>query len=109
MLSCRPLSSRRDIEDAHSRIGQELIRERAAALHRIGERLGELSAELARRRVAALGLEGRARDRAREAYDTLRGEARLYRWYLEVQREAVGVRGHRALDEIYPIPEPLDL
>ena len=107
MLSCGPLSSRRDIEDAHARVGQELTREGAAALHRIGARLGELSAELARRRAAALRLDGRARERAREAYDTLRGEARLYRWYMEVQREAVGVRGHRALDEIYPIPGPL--
>jgi hypothetical protein len=102
------LRSRRDIEDAQARVEEEFTRERAVALRRIGERLGELSAELARRRAATEGLGGRDRQRAREAYDTLRREARLYRWYLEVQREAVGVRGHRSLDEIYPPPEPLD-
>jgi hypothetical protein len=30
-----------------------------------------------------------------------------YRWYLEVQREAIGLRQHQHLDEFYPIP-PLE-
>jgi len=31
----------------------------------------------------------------------VRSEARLYRCYLEVQRESVGLRDHGALDELY--------
>jgi hypothetical protein len=37
----------------------------------------------------------------------LRERARRYRWYLEVQRESVGLTRHEALDELYPIPGPL--
>jgi hypothetical protein len=99
------------IEDAHSRLEEEFVRERAAALRRIGGRLEELVVELARRRPHLASLEGEARDqskRARETFHRLRAEAVRYRWYLEVQREAVGVRGHRRLDELYPMPEPLD-
>jgi hypothetical protein len=31
-----------------------------------------------------------------------------YRWYLEVQREALGLRQHHRLDEFYPIPAPIE-
>lgn len=34
-------------------------------------------------------------------------ESLVYRWYLEVQREALGLRRHHVLDELYPIPEPI--
>jgi hypothetical protein len=34
----------------------------------------------------------------------LRREALRYRWYLEVQRESVGLRHHHCLDEFYRIP-----
>jgi len=30
-----------------------------------------------------------------------------YRWYLEVQREAMGLRHHHRLDEFYRIPPDL--
>jgi hypothetical protein len=102
------LSALREVADAHSRLEDELVRERAAALRRIGGRLEELVTELARLRTLAIRLEGGGRGRAREAFGRLRAEARRYRWYLEVQREAVGVRGHGRLDEIYPMPAPLD-
>ena len=39
------------------------------------------------------------------SFRRLRDEARLYRWYLEVQRESVGLRDHRRLDEDYPRPQ----
>lgn len=38
----------------------------------------------------------------------VRAEAVRYRWYLEVQREALGIRNHRSLDEFYPMPPALD-
>ena len=41
------------------------------------------------------------------AYRELRQQAVKYRWYMEVQREAIGLRHHQRLDEFYPIP-PLE-
>jgi hypothetical protein len=98
----------REIENSHEKVEEEFVRESAAALQRIGGRLEELVAELARLRTLAAGVDGRGRRQARAAFGRVRAEARLYRWYLEVQREAVGLRGHGRLDEIYPMPEPLD-
>jgi hypothetical protein len=89
-------------------VEEEFVREKAAALRRIGGRLEELLSELAQYRWRAEVSEGEARERARGAFRRLREEAVRYRWYLEVQREAVGVRGHSRLDEIYPLPGLLD-
>jgi hypothetical protein len=41
-----------------------------------------------------------------QAYRLLLKRAMRYRWYLEVQREAVGIRSHRVIDSVYPIPPP---
>ncbi|MCG6923504.1 MAG: hypothetical protein LJF15_20805 [Acidobacteria bacterium] len=108
MLSCRLVSPLQDLEDAHARVEEEFAREKAAALRRIGGRLEELISDLARHRRLAAGLEGEALERARQGFRRVREEAVRYRWYLEVQREAVGVRSHRHLDEVYPMPELLD-
>jgi hypothetical protein len=40
-------------------------------------------------------------------YERLRARARQYRWYLEVQREALGLRHHGFLDRFYAVPGPL--
>jgi hypothetical protein len=111
VLFCRTVPPLRDVEDAHARVEEEFVREKAAALRRIGGHLEELVSELVRLRHLAAGLEGGARDeleRARGTFRRVRKEAVRYRWYLEVQREAVGVRSHYRLDEIYPMPESLD-
>ena len=44
------------------------------------------------------------RDRELTALRDLRARALKYRWYLEVQREALGIRRHEALDEFYKVP-----
>jgi hypothetical protein len=44
----------------------------------------------------------------RSRYDALRAQALKYRWYLEVQRESIGIRNHAMLDEMYPVPGELD-
>ena len=91
-------------EESFARIETELQAERAAALARIAGRLEELVARLAE----SWSLLGRLGDENRRerlaAYRALRAEARLYRWYLEVQRDALGLRRHDGLDEFYPIP-----
>jgi hypothetical protein len=77
-----------------SRIQREIAAEKAAALARIAGTLEDLIAQL-----------GRETDGAR--HEALRERALRYRWYLEVQREAVGLTRHDALDQMYPIPPPL--
>lgn len=95
-------------DDGFARIQREIQAERAAALARIAGTLEDLIAEMVRTARAAdeaADPEGRARLRVRHA--EVRERARRYRWYLEVQRESVGLTRHEALDELYPIPGPL--
>ena len=47
------------------------------------------------------------RELSEERAAALRRSAVKYRWYLEVQREALGLRGDHRLDEFYRIPAPL--
>ena len=88
----------------HQSLLKELQEERAAALARISRRLERLIAQLeaTREQIA----HSRGEDRAREvaAYRDLHEQAVKYRWYLEVQREAIGLRHHHRLDEFYRIP-----
>ena len=88
----------------HDGLLRELQEERAAALARISRRLERLLDQLqsTREQIAR----GRDEDRARNiaAYRELHREAVKYRWYLEVQREAIGLRQHQHLDEFYRIP-----
>jgi hypothetical protein len=88
----------------HQSLLKELQEERAAALMRISRRLERLLAQLeaTREQIAHGHGEDRARDVA--AYRDLHKQAVKYRWYLEVQREAIGLRNHQRLDEFYRIP-----
>ena len=92
----------------HHELLRELQEERAAALARISRRLELLIAQLeaTREQIAHAPQESRARHEA--AYRELHTQAVKYRWYLEVQREAIGLRQHQRLDEFYRIP-PLEL
>jgi hypothetical protein len=96
------------LEDSLARVERELQSERAGALARIAGRLGELVARLARLRSELPAEAGAPRAAQVEAYRAVRAEARLYRWYLEVQREALGLRRHDGLDEHYPIPDEIE-
>ena len=90
-----------------ARTEAELRAEKAAALARIAGTLEGLLAELSRRRESFTRLSSEERAAATEAYDALREQARLYRWYLIVQREALGLCRHDDVDRHYPPPEPL--
>jgi CRP-like cAMP-binding protein len=92
----------------HKSLLKELQEERAAALARISRRLERLLEQLRTTREQMAHCSGEDRARAIAAYRELHTEAVKYRWYLEVQREAIGLRQHRHLDEFYPIP-PLEL
>jgi hypothetical protein len=88
----------------HHNLLKELQEERAAALARISRRLERLLDQLqaTREQIARDRDEDRGRDIA--TYRELHKEAVKYRWYLEVQREAIGLRQHQHLDEFYRIP-----
>ena len=90
-----------------SRIQDEINSEKAAALSRIAGTLEALLAELARIAAEAAAAAERERERKVARHREVREQALRYRWYLEVQREAVGLTRHEALDEMYPVPEPL--
>ncbi len=95
-------------EESFARIELELQEERAAALARIAGRLEALVTQLAETRSVLVDLGNAERRERLAAYRALRAEARLYRWYLEVQREALGLRRHDGLDEFYPIPPAIE-
>ena len=92
------------VRSQHKQLLRELAEERAAALARISRRLESLIAQLqtTREQIA----HGRDEDRARDvaAYRELYQQALKYRWYLEVQREAIGLTQHHGIDEFYRIP-----
>jgi hypothetical protein len=86
--------SRTDTANRHGQLLRELNEERAAALLRISRKLESLIEQL--RRTTDL-----------ESFRAVRADALRYRWYLEVQREALGLRRHERLDEFYPIPDTI--
>lgn len=77
------------------RITAEIAHEKAAALGRAGERLG-----------LRLGNPAEPEERARVAgrYERARARAQDARLALSVQREAVGLRQHRLVDQLFPEP-----
>jgi hypothetical protein len=99
---------RRDTAAQHDRILRELHEERASALTRISRTLESLIGELHALRASIADVPESERDREITRYHVLRKRALKYRWYLEVQREALGLHHHNRLDEFYPIPPDSD-
>ncbi len=90
---------------------QQLAEERVSALTRIGKRLESLIRALDELAVQCRQLSGALRVQALDDYRKRHDEARKYRWYLEVQREAVGLRRHQVIDRVFPMPprSPLEV
>jgi hypothetical protein len=91
--------------EAHARVQEEIVREKAAALGRAGERL-----EAALAAVAAVGRAWHAaanpadRERLGQDYDAAWRAADAARLALLIQREAVGLRDQRVVDQQFPRP-----
>jgi hypothetical protein len=87
------------------RLEQEIAGEKAAALGRAGERL---ETALARAAALAGALDGArdpaSRERRGREYDDACREAEQARLMLLIQREAVGLRQHRVVDQHFPAP-----
>ena len=98
---------RRETAERQGQIELELMEERAAALRRISQTLESLIQQLheLRARIGEVHWPNPSPDVA--SYRELRRRAVRYRWYLEVQREALGLHPDHRLDEFYPIPAPL--
>jgi hypothetical protein len=89
------------------RIESEIVGEKAAALGRAGERLDEALAALdAAARALAEARDESRRGELRAAYVAARARARTARLHLLIQREAIGLRSHRVVDQQFPEPAP---
>lgn len=97
----------REAAGRHDSLLRELNGERAAALARVARTFESILERLADAR-SRLPASGDARREALAQYAELRQRALQYRWYLEVQREAIGIRRHQMLDEFYRIPPAID-
>jgi len=89
------------------RVENEIRAEKAATLGRAGERLETALNEL--RAVAqrlAGPLDESRRDELRAAYRAARERVRTARLHLLIQREAIGLRNHRVVDQQFPEPAP---
>jgi hypothetical protein len=96
-------------EEALQRTEKEILAEKAATLGRAGERL-EAALRLAAEMHDAVreAPEGEARKGARERYRQARARAIEARRILIIQREAIGLRNHRLVDQQFPEPPRLD-
>ena len=85
----------------------EIRAEKASAMRRVAHRVESLLAELSQIEVASLGTQGAERARHVARHEALRAEAEKQRWYLIVQREAMGLYRHDDIEELYRLPTPL--
>jgi hypothetical protein len=99
--------SRETVQSGHTSLLRELNEERATALARIARRLDTLLTQLHHLWTQAEQAGEPERAGLRERYHVLREQALEYRWYLEVQRESMGIRSHALLDEFYAVPGEL--
>lgn len=92
-------------EEALQRTEKEILAEKAATLGRAGERLDAALALAARLLVAVERAgDGPAREIALADYREARARALDARHTLIIQREAIGLRNHRILDQQFPEP-----
>jgi hypothetical protein len=95
-------------EEALRRTEKEIIAEKAATLGRAGERLEAALALAATLRLAVERAgDGPAREIALADYREARARALDARRTLMIQREAIGLRNHRILDQQFPEPPRL--
>lgn len=98
---------RRETAERQGRIELELMEERAAALRRISQTLESLIEQLQALRMRIGDVHWSNRSPEVAEYRELRRRAVRYRWYLEVQRESIGLHPDHRLDEFYRIPDPI--
>ena len=98
------MATRPKSPDTVMAIEVEMQAEKASALRRLGARIESLLGELDQLKRELSTLQGPKREQCVARYKELRAEAEKQRWYLIIQREAMGLRQHADLDDIYPLP-----
>lgn len=83
---------------------EEIHEEMASALGRIGKKLEVLIAELNKLKGMAVLCNDDELANVLEEYRKIRTEARLYYWYLIIQRESIGLTNHELVRTLYRIP-----
>ncbi len=83
---------------------EEICEEMASALGRIGKKLEVLIAELNKLKERAALCNEHEKENVFEEYNKICTKARLYYWYLIIQRESVGLTNHQLLPTLYRIP-----
>jgi hypothetical protein len=96
--------TRRTTEESHARIVREIAQEKAATLGRAGERLEAALAELAAIREAWRAADATKRAPLAARYEEAWRAADTARLTLYIQREAVGLRHHRDVEQQFPRP-----
>lgn len=94
-------------EEAFERTEQEIRAEKAATLGRAGERLEAALRLCVERREDYRRAPDPAREAALARYRDARRRALEARHTLIIQREAIGLRNHRLVDQQFPEPPPL--
>ncbi len=85
----------------------ELQREKVSALRRVGGRLETLLSDLRALESRLPSPAARDRPRFAQRHRELLAEAEKYRWYLIVQREAIGLTNHDDVFQQFPLPAPV--
>ena len=100
------MTQREGAAESHARIVREIVKEKAVTLGRAGERLEAALAEVAALTAAWQTVDGdvTARERLVAEYDRAWRAAETARQTLVIQREAVGLRHHRDVDQQFPPP-----
>ena len=83
---------------------EEIREEMASALGRIGKKLEVLITELSKLKERAVLCNDDELANVLEEYKKIHTEARLYYWYLIIQRESVGLTNHELVRALYRIP-----
>lgn len=86
----------------------EMRRETVSSLRMVGRKLEDLLEELGRLEAEVAAASGAHREAKAASYRELRKQAEHQRWCLIVQREAMGLRIHKVIDELYPLPPRID-
>ncbi len=108
-------------QEALQRTEAEIKKEKAEALGRSGDRLGEalktlltleqeLDAKLKSARERGMPASARREiNQDIEVFNKKREEVLQFRYYLIVHREALGLRKHTEVDRLFPIPKKREL
>lgn len=97
------MSGQKDMQRAAG-LEAELNKERAGALGLTAQKLERLLAQCAALAAQLATTSGAGRAGLLSEYREVRALAEQQRWYLCIQREAVGLRVHDDVDRLYPPP-----